>query len=158
MTDASGHDHVPEDAPGFFINRHFLVDLSVENPYGRLPDDVLPQLRLDHGVHIETKPLDQPNLHQVDIWLRLTVAADAQPVFVTELNYRAEVELKLIPDPVVPQTLNVDVPEALTPMLQDVFSSATRHSGYPDLKLHNLDFRSLFNQSAAAIPPMANPS
>ena len=30
----------PVEAAGFFVLRHFLVDLSVESPFGRLPDEV----------------------------------------------------------------------------------------------------------------------
>jgi preprotein translocase subunit SecB len=138
------------DEPGFFFEHHHLVDLSVENPHGRLADEYLREMRFDHGVHVKTQKLPASDIHRVDIFVRLTAMAGLQPMFVVELDYRADVALHRISEEDEAQVLNVQVPEALFPRLQKIFEACGGFAGYPELRLQGLDFAGVFEQTRAA--------
>lgn len=136
------------DAPGFLILNHYLVDLSVENPMGRLSDEYLNEIAAEHGVHVKVSPLPE-GCHRVDIFVRLTARAGIQTVFVAELNYRADARLHQVPDQAAAEILHVQLPSALLPFIKDIFESNGRFAGYPGLQLHGLDFAAAFNAGRA---------
>lgn len=138
----------PPDAPGFVILKHFLVDLSVENPPGRLPDQYLREIRTDQGVNVVVASL--PNgVYRVDIFVRLAAMAGLQTIFVIEMNYQAEVTLHLVAPEDAPEVLHVQVPDALLPIIREIFESNGRFAGYPELRLIGLDFASPFEAAKA---------
>lgn len=131
------------DRPGFEIIRNYLNDLSVENPFGRVPDEAADQLQQTASVRVEALPL-AAEMWQVNLWLELKATLHSQVVFLAELNYRAEVKLHHIPEPVAPQILHVDVPTTIFPVIQKIVADNGSFAGYPGLQLNPIDFRSIF--------------
>lgn len=137
------------DAPGFFVLDHFVADLSMENPFGRLPAELLPDLHHGLSVFAKVKPLEKDD-YRVEIGVQLEAAVVKRVFFVLEMVYRADVRLHLIPTEEVDEFLHVKVPEALTATLRAVIEQNGRFAGYPGLVLAELDFAGAYAQRKTA--------
>jgi preprotein translocase subunit SecB len=123
---------------------HALVDLSLENPRGRLPESYLAEIAPEYELQVRVAPLAEAECHRVDTMVRLSARAGIQVVFVAELTYRAEVQLHLVPAEDVQRVLHVEVPEAMFPVIKEVFETNGRYAGYPGVHLDGLDFAKAF--------------
>lgn len=132
------------EAPGFLILYHGLVDLSLENPHGRLSETYLAEIAPEYEVAVRATPLPSANCHRVDTLVRLSARAGIQVVFVAELTYRAEVQLHRVAAEDVQRVLRVDVAQALFPLVKEVFETNGRFAGYPGVHLDGLDFAKAF--------------
>ena len=137
---------------GFLIKQHYLNDLSVENPVGRVAQEEAPALRLGLDGGVRVSPLAEADSHRVEISLRLTAALGERVVFLAELTYRVEVELHGIPEPVRPHLLCVEVPVAIFPVIQEILVRNGAYAGYPDMQVSPLDFREIFNRNESMRP------
>lgn len=129
---------------GFFINRHYLHDLSVENPVGRVADEDLLQLRYGLDGRVDASPTGVPDTFLVGINMQFTSMLREQVVFLADVTYRVEVELRGIPEPVAPFTLCVSVPEAVFSALQEILQRNCAYAGYPEMRVNAPDFRALY--------------
>lgn len=129
---------------GFFINRHYLHDLSVENPVGRVADEDLLHLRYGLDGRVDANPMVAPDTFLVAINMQFTSMLREQVVFLADVTYRVEVELRGIPEPVAPFTLCVSVPEAVFPALQEILQRNGGYAGYPEMRVNAPDFRALY--------------
>lgn len=129
---------------GFFINRHYLHDLSVENPVGRVTDEDAAQLRYGLDGRVDARPLGALNTFLVGINMQLTSMLREQVVFLADVTYRVEVELRGISEQAVPFTLCVSVPEAVFPALQEILQRNGGYAGYPEMRVNAPDFRALY--------------
>ena len=130
---------------GFFIIRNYLHDLSVENPVGRVAkNEDIAQLRFGLEGRVEVKPMEAPNTSLVEINMQLTSMLREQVVFLVDVTYRVEVELRGIPELVAPFTLSVNVPEAIFPVLQEILQRNAGYAGYPEMQMRMPDFRALY--------------
>lgn len=132
------------DAPGFLILYHALVDLSLENPHGRLPETYLAEIAPAYELVVRVSPLAEQDCHRVDALVRLSARVGIQVVFVAELTYRAEVQLHRVPAEDVQRVLHVEVAEGLFPLIKEVFENNARYAGYPGVHLDGLDFAKAF--------------
>lgn len=130
-------------AIGFHILRHYLNDLSVENPIGRLSDEAAAELSHHVGVSIATTALEATGGWQVEVGVQLAASRGGRTIFLLELNYRVDVELQGIPDPVVAHTLKVDVPTAIFPAIKEIVERNGAYAGYPGIELEPFDFRAI---------------
>lgn len=135
---------------GFFIHRHYLHDLSVENPVGRIPDEDAPKVGQSMDGRVDAFPMQGENQFRVDVQLQLFAAVESRPVFLTEITYRAEVELRGIAKELEAEVLCVEVPTAIFPMLQEVLQRNAGYAGYPDMQLVPLDYRAMFERNRQA--------
>ncbi|HEY6895664.1 MAG TPA: protein-export chaperone SecB [Rhodocyclaceae bacterium] len=133
------------DAPGFFILDHFVADFSMENPFGRLPAELLPDLHHGLSVFAKVTPLEKDD-HRVEIFVQIEAAVVKRVFFVMEMAYRADVRLHLIPEDEVDEFLHVKVPEALTATLRAVIEQNGRFAGYPAINIAELDFAGAYAQ------------
>jgi preprotein translocase subunit SecB len=131
---------------GFFINRHYLHDLSVENPVGRVADEDVKQLRFGLEGRVDAKP-EALNSFLVGINMQFTSMLREKVVFLVDITYRVEVELRGIPEPVVPFTLGVNVPEAVFPILKEILQRNGGYAGYPGMQVNAPDFRAMYAAS-----------
>jgi len=134
---------------GFFVNRHFLKDLSFENPIGPVTIEEAPTVKIAVTGNVDSRPLDAKNTYAVETTLTIT-GKDAQTTrFVCELTYMADVLMKNIPEPVREQILSVDVPKFLVENMNAVIDHAGRAGGLPGLKVEKIDFLELYKRDAA---------
>ena len=134
---------------GFFVNHHFLKDLSFENPTGPLNLEEASTVKIGVSGNVLSRPLGDPDTYIVETTLTIT-GKDAQSTrFVCELTYMADVLMKNIPEPVREQILSVDVPKYLVEHMNEVIDYAGRAGGLPGLKVEKIDFLELYKRDAA---------
>lgn len=126
---------------GFFVGHHYLNDLSVENPVGRVDDARVPEIAYGLDGSVNASPLKADGAFLVEVGLRLTAMLRDRVVFLVEVTYRIEVELRGIPEPVQPFTLCVSVPEWIFPLLQEILQRTAAYAGYPDAQFNAPDYR-----------------
>jgi preprotein translocase subunit SecB len=138
---------------GFFVGRHYLCDLSVENPTGRVEDTQLQEIVYALDGSVNAKQLGEEGLFLVELGLRLTAILRDRVVFMVEITYRVEVELRGIPEPVQPFTLGVSVPEWIFPLLQEILQRNAAYAGYPEAIFNAPDYRGKYvaNQESRAV-------
>lgn len=143
---------VPADEPGFFILNHYLFDLSVECPGGRiLPEDV-PRVAQGYDLRVSVFPLEGEGRNRVDIFVRLTAQVGERVVFMAELNYRVEVQFQNIPEAQLKEFLLVHVPNAVQPALRQIFEQNGAWCGYPDMRVGELNFAKAYDSQPPATP------
>lgn len=136
----------PTKRAGFLIHRHYLNDLSVENPVGRIADGDVPKVRQGMDGRVSAFAMKDENRFRVDVQLQLTASVESRTVFLAEITYRAEVELVGIARELQPEVLSVEVPTAIFPALQEVLQRNAGYAGYPDMQLAPVDYRSIFER------------
>lgn len=141
---SAGPAGIPADAAGFFVVRQYLVDLSIESPFGRLPDAHIPYIQLEAGAQVNAASTEDSQVFFVDLLMRLDAKVDSRAVFVAELKYRTEVRLQHVAQDEVPHVLYVGVPETAIGTVQEIFAANFRYAGYPELQLKGVDFAALF--------------
>lgn len=134
------------EGSGFFITSHYMTDLSVECPGGRIADHEARELRLGYDARVAAMPMDEPDTHQVDATIQLQAAVGERMVFVAELTYRMVVRLHRIDSSDVEETLLVYVPESMNPAMKTIFEQTGAFSGYPDMQVGQFDFAKAFRQ------------
>jgi preprotein translocase subunit SecB len=153
VTDSNPNSNALPDAPGFVIARHYLLDLSVENPYGRLNEALVDTVETSDAVQVDVfPPVDNSPVYRVDVTIRLTAQTHGREFFVSELRHRAEVLLHQVPPEDVGHILNVQVPEALLPACSGILMHTARFAGYPGMVIQGLDFDSAYRTRLAAEP------
>lgn len=145
--------------PGFFVHRHYLTDLSVESPFGRIPDEATQHLLMGYDARVSASPMEEEGTHQVDAMVQLQAAVGEQKVFLAELTYRMIVQLHQIATDDIPETLLVHVPTFMNPAMKSVFEHTGAFAGYPDMKVGQFDFAGAFQRqkdslAAAAAEPV----
>jgi len=149
---------------GFHVLRHYLKDLSFENPHGTVRasegGDGEPALDVDGTVsaHAESDPAKEGPRDVVELTLTITGRYGQHVAFLCELTYVAEVQLENIPDLVRPQILHVNVPEYLVPAVNNVIGRIAELGGYPGLHVVNRNFLKDFNQVRGGDRPKRRPT
>ena len=136
---------------GVLILNHYLIDLSVENPGGRVPEESAADLALGMEVSVNAQPAPGApvGLFGVQISLGLTASLNERVVFLIELRYGVVAQLRGITDPVLAQPLlYVQVPTAVFSQLKTIVEQNGAFAGYPELRLHEIDFAAHFNSQA----------
>ncbi len=133
--------------PGFHVHRQYLKDLSFENPTAPVPAEEADAIQTSIDGHIASHPLQPERWFEVDITLTIVAQLKERTVFLVELTYVADVELKLIPEPVQAQILAVDVASFMLPQINAVIDHAAKAGGFAELRIADMNFRALYNRS-----------
>jgi len=148
--------------PGFIVHRQYLKDLSFENPTGPVPAEEADAIETSIDGHIASHALQPERWFEVDITLTIVAQFKERTVFLVELTYIADVELKLIPEPVQAQILAVDVANFMLPQINAVIDHAAKAGGFAELRIADVNFRALYNRSirqpAATATPKPGPA
>jgi protein-export chaperone SecB len=134
-------------APGFYVERHYLKDLSFENPAGPMEIKDAGAIRTRVGGSINSYPLGRENRYCVETTLNIDSKIEGRQIFLCELTYVADVELTQVPQPVQEQILSVDVPNFLMPQINAIIDYAVKAGGFTELKVKKIDFLALFNNA-----------
>lgn len=139
------------DAPGFVVLRHYLLDLSVENPLGRLSEDAHGEVATEHLLDVVChRAQELGGVERVDITVHLRALIGGRPFFIAELTHRVELLLHRIDEASVAEVLQVQVPETLTPVLANLLTGCGHFAGYPDMQVGTLDFAGAYAGRLAA--------
>lgn len=135
--------------PGIEFVSHYLKDLSFEAPFGPCPPERLGEVDLKRELRVNVD-VHGDGMHQVSLSIYATGTLDGRTILLCELVYTAMVRLHLIPDPIRPQALSVDVPAALLPHVKRVLEDNSVFAGFPPLKLTDIDFMQVYQDAEAA--------
>lgn len=136
-----------KNQPGFFVNRHFIKDLSFENPNGPfLKEGEAEKITMETQGSVHVIPDKEKENDKVDLTLTLTARLEGKVIYLCEMTYSLEVQLKNIPDPVRPHMLHVSVPESVMPLIEEALNKALQLGGFTGVKISNISFRESFNQ------------
>ncbi len=150
MTETSPTPNALPDAPGFVIARHYLLDLSVESPFGRLNEALVDAVETSDAVQVDVfPPVEGSPVYRVDVTIRLAAQIQGREFFVSELRHRAEVLLHKVAPEDAGHILNVEVPEALLPACGEILAHTARFAGYPAMVVQGLDFDSAYRARLA---------
>ena len=136
-------------SPGVEFVSHYLQDLSFEAPFGPCPPEKLGSVDLKRDVRVGVE-FRADGLHHVSVQLYTTGTLENRTILLCELTYKALVRLHQIPDPVAPQVLGVDVPQALLPAVKRVLEDNSVFAGFPRLRLEDIDFLAVYQAAEAS--------
>lgn len=144
--------------PGFEVTRHYLKDLSFESPSGPLTEEQLAEVELNRDISVSISAMPSGG-HAVGLYLLATGTRAGHTVMLCEMTYVVEVMLHLIPPPVAPQILAVNVPTTMLPRLNSILALNGIFGGYPPIALDEVDFMRVYQETTggAAVPPAAVP-
>ncbi|WP_271271567.1 protein-export chaperone SecB [Aliamphritea hakodatensis] len=130
---------------GFEFESGFVKDLSFENPFGPLPD----KQQYKAITSNITPKIDIQRLSTDRYGVQLTVTLEGflqdKCIFITEVSYHSDVRVINIPEPVRPQILNVDVPQAMLQKVNEVVAGTAHCGGLPQMQITEIDFRQHYN-------------
>jgi preprotein translocase subunit SecB len=148
--DPSAPNAAPLPKIGVEILRHYLQDMSFENPRGPALGETLANAAITPETTLGHRYLGQEDLYQVVIHVTVPAKVGERTLFLLEMTYAAEVRLHNIPQPVAQEVLSVQVPQSIFPMVQQILVQATTAGGYPNVVLHDVDFRQTYLNALAA--------
>jgi len=134
----------PEDQPGFFVLKHYLTDMSFENPRGPLEERQCADIKKKLTVGVDTR--EEQEADMVLLTLSLEAQYQGRIVFLCDISYCAHVRMNKIPEQMKAQILHVSVPTSLIPFLNNAIDHAARAAGYPGLKIGDIDFMGLYQE------------
>ena len=137
----------PQKPPGFFVDRHYLKDLSFENPAGPMQIADRSQIKSRVGGAVNSQAMEKAGFFKVDTTLTINASIADRTIFLCELTYSADVELTQIPDQVRKQILSVDVPNYLMPHINQVIDHVARAGGFTELRIKKIDFLALYTNA-----------
>lgn len=132
------------------VHRHYIKDLSVENP--NAPEVFTKREQPKVKVQLD---VNASRLHERIFEIVLTAKVDAtiedKAAFVVTLDFAALVKVgDKVPDSELEQILAVEVPQLLFPFARNIVADVTRDAGYPPLLINPVDFAGLRRQKVAA--------
>jgi preprotein translocase subunit SecB len=141
---------IPENAgPGIQFLTHYLRDLSFETPHGPCDPELIDKVDLQRDVRIEVTA--RPGgTWEVNLVVLATGVLDGRTILLCELTYASLVQLHMIPDPVAPQILGVNVPQALLPEVKRILEKNAVFAGFPPIELSDIDFMAVYQQAEAS--------
>lgn len=142
------------DAPppkiGVDILRHYLQDISFENPHGPPLPETLANATITPETTLGHRFLGHDDLYQVVMHVTVHARSGERTLFLLEMTYAAEVRLHNLPQPVAQEMLSVQVPQAIFPVVQQLIVQVTSGGGYPNVVLQDMDFRQNYLNALAA--------
>jgi protein-export chaperone SecB len=142
MTENKQNTRGIENQPGFFINRHYLTDLSFENPRGPVIAEECDKITKQLQAEVQIK--EDKEIDTIVLTLTLEASYKGRAAFVCEISYCAQVQMKNIPDQLKSQILNVSVPTSLIPFLNNAIDHAAKAAGYPGINISTIDFAEIY--------------
>lgn len=138
-----------DSTPSFEITKHYLKDLSVENPHGNIVLEQDEPIDLDFNLNLDIEILDETqNIYQVTLQADAKHDNNEQVLFFCELSYVLEVQINEIPEALIEKILNVDVPQLGYPIVDSIIRQNSLFSGYQNINIQPLDFEAFFIENS----------
>lgn len=132
------------------VHRHYIKDLSVENP--NAPEIFTkreqPQVKVQLDVNASRL---QERIFEVVLSTKVDATVEDKAAFIVELDFAALIKVgDKVEDSEIEKILAVEVPQLLFPFARNIVADVTRDGGYPPLLVNPVDFASLRRQKVAA--------
>jgi preprotein translocase subunit SecB len=142
---------LPEEQPAMpnlQVMAQYIKDLSFENPGAVGELTARPQIEL--GVDLNARRLDQPDMFEVELKVRVNATNEGKALFLLELAYAGAFRLTNIPDTGTQQAiLLIQAPHMLFPFVRRIVSDVVRDGGMPPLMIEPIDFMALYQARVA---------
>lgn len=148
-------DKNTETSGNLVIHGQYIKDLSFENPKAPAAFQMEREPSFEIGIDVTTNAVGE-NLYEVALNLVIKAMHDADPIFVTELQYAGVFTVEGASNEELEKVLLVHCASILFPFARRIISDVTRDGGYPPVSLHPVDFLGLYAQKKqleAAAPP-----
>ena len=140
----------PQVDARLLINRHYIKDLSYENP--NAPAIFGLRKTPDIKVNIDVKGTrHKERVFEVVLSFKIKATIEDTTAFLIELDFAALVKVgDKVEEADVEPILSVEVPRHLFPFARNVVADVSRDGGYPPLLINPVDFEVLREQSIKA--------
>jgi len=139
------------------LNLQYTKDLSFEVPGApSIFVTMREQPRIDIGLDVQARPLDQPNVYEVALQIRCDAKAGEQTAFIAELVY-CGIFTVTVEQNVLEPVLLVECPRLLFPFARNILADVTRDGGFPPVLLSPIDFVALWQSRRGGQPPEQAP-
>ena len=131
------------------IHRHYIKDLSVENPNapGIFTTREQPKVQVQLDVRAN-RVVDR--IFEVVLTVKVEAKVEEKAAFLIELDFAALCKLgDSLEESAFEKILAVEVPQLLFPFARNIVADVTRDSGYPPLLINPVDFGVLHQQKLA---------
>lgn len=128
--------------PGFEILRHYLRDLSFENPQGPMAEDRVRELVFSLQVSGASERLPE-EAYRMTLIVQASGRVADRVVILAEIEYVADLKLHLVPEPVVDHVLGVEVPKVMVEFVRRVLEQNCLFAGFPPIRIGDVDFRAI---------------
>jgi len=134
--------------PNLQVMAQYIKDLSFENPGVTQEVSQRPQIEL--AVDLNAKRMDQPDLFEVELKIRVDAKNDGKALFLLEVAYAGVFRLSNVPDTATQQAiLLIQAPHMLFPFVRRVVADVVRDGGMPPLMIEPIDFLALYQARVA---------
>ena len=134
--------------PNLQVMAQYIKDLSFENPGAIGEVTARPQIEL--GVDLNVRKLDQPEMFEVELKIRVNATNEGRPLFLLEVAYAGVFRLGNVPDTSTQQAiLLIQAPHMLFPFVRRIVSDVVRDGGMPPLMIEPIDFMALYQARVA---------
>ena len=134
--------------PNLQVMAQYIKDLSFENPGAVGEITARPQIEL--GVDLNARRLDQPDMFEVELKIRVDAKNEGKALFLLEVAYAGVFRLTNIPDTGTQQAiLLIQAPHMLFPFVRRIVSDVVRDGGMPPLMIEPIDFMALYQARIA---------
>lgn len=129
--------------PEIKILNQYVRDLSFENVAAQQnfsPDE---QPNIQVGINVDANP-DGDDKYTASLKVNATASVKEQAIFMVELDYVGQFEMKNIPEEQLHPVMLIECPRLIFPFVRRIVADVSRDGGYPPLMLDPIDFVALY--------------
>ncbi len=142
----------PETEARLLVHRHYIKDLSFENPNAPsiYTSRETPSIKVQ--IDVNASRLAE-RLFEVTLGTKVNAVIEDQTVFHVELDFAGVAKVgDGVDESLIEPILSIEVPHLLFPFARNIIADVTRDGGYPPLLINPVDFAALRNQRQAQAP------
>lgn len=148
QTEGAATEQTPD--PRLMIHRHYIKDLSVENPNAPSIFATRQQPQIKVSLDVRAQRVVE-RIFEVVLAAKVEAQIEDKSAFLIELEFAALSKVgDSVPNSEMEGILGVEVPQLLFPFARNIIADVTRDAGYPPLLINPVDFSSLQRQKAEA--------
>lgn len=138
------------------IHRHYIKDLSVENPNAPTIFTSREQPQIKVQLDVNASRLAE-RVFEIVLSVRVNSTIEDKTAFLVELDFAALAKVgDSIAEAEMARILAIEVPQLLFPFARNIVADVTRDAGFPPLLINPVDFVALGQQKAAAMAAAQN--
>jgi preprotein translocase subunit SecB len=131
------------------VHAQYIKDFSFENPNApgtlRSGKKGTGAPKMDVNVNLNTRQLDEDNLHEVVLTIEANAKTDEDVLFIAELQYGVVCSVSPdLPSKHVHPLLMIEAPKLAFPFARHILCDAVIAGGYPPMMLNPVDFEGLY--------------
>ncbi len=136
----------PEMEPRLLVHRHYVKDLSFENPNAPAIYTSRETPNIKVQIDVNASRLGE-RMFEVTLGTKVNAVIEDKTVFHVELDFAGMAKVGGgVDESLIEPILSIEVPHLLFPFARNIIADVTRDGGYPPLLINPVDFAALRNQ------------